>query len=55
VPLPRPRPRADGTADPMLAQPDLEGPSMRVVAFGDKNVRIVGPETPYVPEPAEEP
>ncbi|QJR19177.1 DUF2865 domain-containing protein [Pelagibacterium halotolerans] len=55
VPLPRPRPRADGTADPQVQQPDLEGPDMRVVAFGNKDVRIVGPETPYVPEPEEAP
>ena len=55
VPLPRPRPRADGTAEPAFEQPDLEGPDMRVVAFGDRPVRIVGPETPYVPAPAEAP
>lgn len=54
VPLPRPRPRADGTAAPSLDQPSVEGPDLRVVEFGEKSVRIVGPETPYGPEPEEE-
>ncbi|WP_332716810.1 DUF2865 domain-containing protein [Pelagibacterium mangrovi] len=56
VPLPRPRPRADGTSEATLAQqPDVESNDLRIVEFGDREVRIVGPETPYVPEPEEEP
>lgn len=55
VPLPRPRPRADGTAEAMVGQqPDLDNPDLRIVEFGDRRVRIVGPETPYVPAPAGE-
>ncbi len=55
VPLPRPRPREDGTAEAAVAQqPDIETNDMRIVDFGDKRVRIVGPQTPYVPAPAEE-
>ena len=51
VPLPRPRPREDGTAEATLAQqPDIEN-DLRIVEFGDREVRIVGPETPYAPEP----
>ncbi|SDG33901.1 DUF2865 domain-containing protein [Pelagibacterium luteolum] len=55
VPLPRPRPRDDGTAAPELVQPDIEGDTLRMVDFGDRTVRLVGPETPYVPEVEEEP
>ncbi|WMT88133.1 DUF2865 domain-containing protein [Pelagibacterium sp. 26DY04] len=56
VPLPRPRPRADGTAEATVAQQaEIDSPDMRIVEFGDREVRIVGPETPYVPEPEEEP
>lgn len=55
VPLPRPRPRADGTSEATVTQqPDVES-DMRIVDFGEKEVRIVGPETPYVPEPEGEP
>jgi hypothetical protein len=47
VPLPRPRP---GKNDPNVAQ-DIAPPTStarsRVVKFGDKTVRIVGPDTPY--------
>ncbi|RDE10384.1 DUF2865 domain-containing protein [Pelagibacterium lacus] len=55
IPLPRPRPRADGTGAAVAAQPDREGTELRIVEFGDREVRIVGPETPYVPEGAEAP
>src|SRR5690606_17425939 len=55
VPLPRPRPREDGTAEATLAQrPDIES-GLRIVEFGDREVRVVGPETPFAPEPAAEP
>ena len=55
VPLPRPRPREDGTAEATLAQrPDIEN-GLRIVEFGDREVRVVGPETPFAPEPAAEP
>ena len=48
VPLPRPRPAGPGevavrpTADQSPAEADL-----RIVQFGDKSVRVVGPDTPY--------
>ncbi len=55
VPLPRPRPNADGTVAATVAQNPAGGSDgMRIVEFGDKPVRIVGPQTPYVPAPAEE-
>lgn len=44
VPLPRRRP---GSAVPPTVQP-LPSAGDRVVMFGDKKVRIVGPNTPYV-------
>lgn len=55
VPLPRPRPREDGTAEAALAGPEVAGGELRIVNFGDRQVRIVGPQTPYVPREAEEP
>ncbi len=48
VPLPRPRPAGPGeiavrpTADQSPTEADL-----RIVQFGDKSVRVVGPDTPY--------
>lgn len=48
IPLPRRRPAAPGEA-PVPVQavaPTAEQPG-RIVMFGDKRVRIVGPETPY--------
>ena len=44
VPLPRPRPNPDAFA-PMVTE--IETASVRQVQFGDKTVRIVGPDTPY--------
>lgn len=53
VPLPRPRPRDDGTVAP-VATPSASGSAadLRIVNFGDRPVRIVGPETPFVPSAA---
>ncbi len=49
VPLPRPRPAAPGEAPKAVAvqAPVAASQPQRVVQFGDKRVRIVGPETPY--------
>ena len=48
VPLPRPRPAAPGQAKPVQAVAEQSaGGDLRVVQFGDKKVRIVGPDTPY--------
>jgi hypothetical protein len=52
VPLPRPRPAAPGeTAKPVVVQQAANDPN-RIVMFGDKRVRIVGPDTPYAPTAA---
>jgi hypothetical protein len=50
VPLPRRRPPAPGETPPPqpIAPAAVEGPA-RYAKFGDKTVRIVGPETPYAP------
>jgi uncharacterized membrane protein YgcG len=51
VPLPRRRPHAPGEdppAVPVATTASNTGP-MRIVQFGDKKVRIVGPDTPYAP------
>ncbi|MEQ1771388.1 MAG: DUF2865 domain-containing protein [Devosia sp.] len=49
VPLPRPRPAAPGeTPKPVVVQQAAADP-VRIVQFGDKRVRIVGPDTPYAP------
>lgn len=55
VPLPRRRPHAPGEdppAVPVATTASAAGP-MRIVQFGDKKVRIVGPDTPYAPTGAE--
>jgi hypothetical protein len=52
VPLPRPRPAGPGETPvtrPAQAQADTE---LRLVQFGNKTVRVVGPDTPYA-QPAE--
>jgi hypothetical protein len=50
VPLPRPRPAAPGEQPrPVPVAPVAAVPEERIVKFGDKNVRIVGPDTPYAP------
>ena len=47
VPLPRPRPAAPGeTPKPVVVKQAANDPD-RIVQFGDKRVRIVGPDTPY--------
>ena len=46
VPLPRPRPAGPGEPARPAATPEAE-PEVRVVQFGDKRVRVVGPDTPY--------
>jgi hypothetical protein len=49
IPLPRPRPAAPGeTPKPVVVRQAAADP-VRIVQFGDKRVRIVGPETPYAP------
>ena len=46
VPFPRPRPAGPGEpARPATAAPTET--AMRVVQFGDRRVRVVGPDTPY--------
>ncbi len=45
VPLPRPRPSGPGE---IARRPEAPAaPEMRIVHFGDKAVRVVGPDTPY--------
>lgn len=49
IPLPRPRPAAPGEAPrPVVVKQAANDPE-RIVMFGDKRVRIVGPDTPYAP------
>ena len=52
VPLPRPRPAAPGEAPKPVAVKQAANDPERVVMFGDKRVRIVGPDTPYAPTAA---
>jgi len=51
VPLPRPRPAAPGEAPVVVAVPVAatvaSASPERVVSFGGKRVRVVGPDTPY--------
>ena len=50
VPLPRPRPAAPGEAPkPVVVKQAAASDPARVVMFGDKRVRIVGPDTPFAP------
>ncbi len=52
VPLPRPRPREDGS---MPVTPTASTPnSLRIIEMNNRPVRIVGPQTPFAPEPAGE-
>lgn len=53
VPLPRRRPAAPGeTPRPVPVAPVATSEPQRIVQFGDKRVRVVGPETPYAPSAA---
>jgi hypothetical protein len=48
VPLPRRRPAAPGQESrPVPITPVAESADLRIVQFGSKRVRIVGPDTPY--------
>jgi hypothetical protein len=51
VPLPRRRPAAPGEEPKAVPVPPTTAASApaRIVQFGDKRVRIVGPDTPYAP------
>jgi hypothetical protein len=49
IPLPRPRPTAPGEEPKAVPVATPVGPA-RYAKFGDKTVRIVGPDTPYAPE-----
>lgn len=54
IPLPRHRPAAPGEAPKPVAvvAPVAANQPSRIVQFGDKRVRIVGPDTPYAPQAA---
>jgi Protein of unknown function (DUF2865) len=52
VPLPRPRPAAPGEAPKPVVVQQAATNTARIVMFGDKRVRIVGPDTPYAPTEA---
>jgi hypothetical protein len=53
IPLPRPRPAAPGEAPkPVVVKQTAASDPQRIVMFGDKRVRIVGPDTPYAPTAA---
>jgi hypothetical protein len=50
VPLPRRRPAAPGEEPkPVPVAPAASSEPVRIVKFGEKRVRIVGPDTPYAP------
>lgn len=52
VPLPRPRPAAPGEEPKPVAVQQAANQPERIVMYGDKRVRIVGPDTPYAPTAA---
>jgi hypothetical protein len=52
VPLPRPRPAAPGEEPKPVAVKQAANQPERIVMYGDKRVRIVGPDTPYAPTAA---
>jgi hypothetical protein len=52
VPLPRPRPPAPGEEPKPVVVKQAASDPERIVQFGDKRVRIVGPDTPYAPTAA---
>lgn len=47
IPLPRPRPAGPGEVARQPSAASTAEPDIRVVQFGDKRVRVVGPDTPY--------
>lgn len=47
VPLPRRRPNGAGEVAARPAEPGDAEAQMRIVHFGDRTVRVVGPDTPY--------
>lgn len=49
VPLPRRRPAAPGESPRAVPVAPEAGQTLRIVQFGDKRVRVVGPDTPYAP------
>ena len=49
VQLPRRRPAAPGEEPKAVPLPTADSQPLRVVKFGEKRVRIVGPDTPYAP------
>ena len=53
VPLPRPRPAGPGEAPAARPVAQNTQTELRLVQFGDKVVRVVGPDTPYA-QPVEE-
>ena len=52
VPLPRPRPAAPGEEPKPVAVQQAANEPSRIVMYGEKRVRIVGPDTPYAPTAA---
>jgi hypothetical protein len=52
VPLPRRRPAAPGEEPRPVAVQQAANEPARIVMYGDKRVRIVGPDTPYAPTAA---
>ena len=52
VPLPRRRPAAPGETPKAVPVAPESGQTLRIVQFGDKRVRVVGPDTPYAPTAA---
>lgn len=52
VPLPRPRPAGPGETPMARPIQQTTDTSLRLVQFGDRTVRVVGPDTPYA-QPAE--
>lgn len=52
IPLPRPRPAAPGEEPKPVAIQQAANQPERIVMYGEKRVRIVGPETPYAPTAA---
>ncbi|ODT72162.1 MAG: hypothetical protein ABS75_05040 [Pelagibacterium sp. SCN 63-23] len=47
VPLPRPRPAGPGEVARRPSATAAMEPDLRIVQFGDRKVRVVGPDTPY--------